>query len=56
VETKSRKTPVGALVLPLEVDSLQYLKVVVENEKKLPPSHPYAGEDAWIFIDEIVLK
>jgi hexosaminidase len=47
---------VGNVLVSFQADSTRYLKVVVENEKKLPPSHPYAGEDAWIFIDEIVLK
>jgi len=47
---------VGRIVLPIDSDSLRYMKVVVENYKKLPPSHPYAGENSWIFIDEIELR
>ncbi|MET2985076.1 FN3 associated domain-containing protein [Aureibaculum conchae] len=31
----------------------QYFKVIVENPKKLPKWHEAAGNDSWIFVDEI---
>lgn len=31
----------------------KYLKIVVKNPKKLPQEHPSAGNDAYIFLDEI---
>lgn len=34
----------------------KYVKVIAENFGKLPPSHISAGEDAYIFIDEIKIK
>lgn len=30
------------------------LKVIVENAQKLPKWHPSAGEDAWLFVDEVL--
>ena len=40
----------------LAVDTKGYteLKVVVENFGKLPEWHPAAGEDAWLFVDEVL--
>ena len=40
----------------IAVDTEDYteLKVVVENVQKLPSWHPSAGEDAWLFVDEIL--
>ena len=34
----------------------QYFKIIVSNPKKLPPSHPAAGDQPWIFVDEIMLQ
>ncbi|MDY7395574.1 c-type cytochrome domain-containing protein [Aureibaculum sp. 2210JD6-5] len=33
----------------------QFFKIIVENPKKLPSWHEGAGQDAWIFVDEIFL-
>ncbi len=33
----------------------QFLRVVVENFKKLPKWHEGAGTDAWLFVDEILI-
>ena len=33
----------------------QYLKVVIKNYGKVPKGHDAEGEDAWLFVDEIVL-
>ena len=34
----------------------QYLKIVVENFKTLPSWHEGAGTDAWLFVDEILIR
>ena len=34
----------------------RYVKVKANNVGKLPEEHPAAGSDAWIFIDEIIIK
>ena len=34
----------------------RYLKVVAESVKVNPPGYSAAGEDAWIFCDEIIIK
>lgn len=36
--------------------STRYLKVSAKNSGKLPPNHPAAGSDAWIFVDEIIIN
>ncbi|MCK9617423.1 MAG: glycoside hydrolase family 20 protein [Lentimicrobiaceae bacterium] len=42
----------------LETDGLQtrYLKIVVENNGKIPDGKPGAGYDAWLFVDEILVE
>ena len=35
---------------------VKYIKVYVESYKKLPDWHDYAGEDAWIMLDEISIR
>lgn len=37
----------------INVDGVKYIKVYVESYKVLPESHDYAGEKAWIMLDEI---
>ncbi|MGB1102136.1 MAG: family 20 glycosylhydrolase [Crocinitomicaceae bacterium] len=34
----------------------RYLRITIENYGKVPKGHDAEGEDAWLFIDEIVLK
>lgn len=40
----------------IDVKGVKYIKVKVDNVGKLPEWHPYAGENAWIMIDEITIK
>jgi hexosaminidase len=40
----------------IDVKGVKYIKVKVDNVGKLPEWHDYAGEDAWIMIDEISIK
>jgi hexosaminidase len=39
-----------------EEDSFRYLKLKVKNVGKVPEWHEASGSDAWIFIDEIIVK
>ena len=36
--------------------SARYIKVKAVSIKKCPDWHPGAGQDAWMFIDEIVVE
>lgn len=40
----------------VNVKNVKYIKVNVENYKILPEWHDYAGEKAWIMLDEITIK
>jgi hexosaminidase len=43
--------------IELKTDSpYRYLRVVIENFGKLPDNHAAAGTDAWIFVDEIIVR
>ena len=39
----------------VNVKGVKYIKVKVESYKTLPDWHDYAGEDAWIMLDEITI-
>jgi hypothetical protein len=39
----------------VNVKGVKYIKVKVESYKTLPEWHDYAGEDAWIMLDEITI-
>jgi len=36
--------------------SARYVKIVLENAGKIPSGNPGAGEDSWLFVDEIVVR
>ena len=40
----------------IDVKGVKYIKVKIDNIGKLPEWHDYAGENAWIMIDEITIK
>ena len=40
----------------INVKGVKYIKVYVESYKTLPEWHDYAGENAWIMLDEITIK
>ena len=40
----------------IDVKGVKYIKVKVDNVGQLPEWHDYAGENAWIMIDEITIK
>lgn len=41
---------------PIRKTNLRYLKVQAQPHRKIPDGFPAAGADAWMFVDEIVLK
>lgn len=44
------------VIVDFEGTQLVALKVHIENYKKLPSSHPNAGNDCWLFVDELILE
>ena len=42
--------------LDFETVQARYVKFVAENYGKLPHWHEAAGSDAWIFMDEIIVR
>ena len=40
----------------VNVKQAKFVRVKVENQGVLPESHPYAGEKAWIMVDEVVIE
>jgi hypothetical protein len=40
----------------INVKGVRFIKVYVESYKTLPEWHDYAGENAWIMLDEIIIK
>lgn len=43
-----------SFTVAVDTEGFTELKVVVENIGKLPSWHPAAGEDAWLFVDEVL--
>ena len=43
-------------IKPEKKESFRFLKLKVKNVGKVPHWHEAAGSDAWIFIDEIIVK
>ena len=48
------ETTKKSFTVSLSTNKITEFKVVVENINKLPKWHPAAGEDAWLFIDEVL--
>ncbi|MFN8117548.1 MAG: family 20 glycosylhydrolase [Bacteroidia bacterium] len=42
--------------LQLKLSQAKYIKVIAKNFGKIPSGKPGAGEDAWLFCDEIQIK
>ncbi|MBT4970615.1 MAG: hypothetical protein HOM80_16540, partial [Bacteroidetes bacterium] len=45
-------------VFKLEFDKIEarYIRLKATNIKKLPDWHEAAGSDAWLFVDEIIVR
>lgn len=57
VDPKKRGTFIHLLEVKIaEPEPVSYLRVKVKNLGKVPEWHEAAGSDAWIFIDEIIVK
>lgn len=41
---------------PINTANLRYLKLVAQPYSKIPDGYPGAGAQAWLFVDEIILK
>jgi hexosaminidase len=48
--------PKGYIQLKADARNVVSLKVVIESYQQLPSSHPYAGNDCWLFVDELVME
>ena len=44
------------IVVPDDVGPVRTIRVVARNHGALPDWHPGAGEDAWLFVDEVVVE
>ena len=40
----------------VKMKQMKYVRVWIESPKVLPSSHPYAGEKAWIMVDEVTIE
>ena len=56
VDPKQRGKFIQSLKIEGEAADFRYLKIIVKNLGKIPDWHEAAGSDAWIFIDEIIVK
>lgn len=46
----------GDIALAFEGNQIVAIKIVIENYKTLPANHDYAGEECWLFVDELVIE
>lgn len=53
VENVKRREAARAIV---NASGVKFIKVKVESHKTLPEWHDYAGENAWIMLDEIIIE
>lgn len=47
---------IGKIILETMDLRTKYLKIIVKNPQKLPSNHACAGNDAYIFLDEIIIE
>jgi hexosaminidase len=47
---------VNPYLITFDTFTARYIRIEAENYGKLPPSHEAAGQDAWLFIDEIIVE
>jgi len=47
---------VNPFILQFEEINTRYVRVQAENAGKLPAAHEAAGQDSWLFIDEIIVE
>ena len=56
VELKQRGKFIHTLKVENKSTHYGYLRITVKNIGKVPDWHEAAGSDAWIFMDEIIVK
>ena len=57
-DTPDSMVSLGRVEARVKVDEkdVRYIRVYVENQGELPSWHPYAGEKAWIMVDEVRIE
>lgn len=53
---EDEKVQIETLTIQSKVENVRFVKIIAENYGSLPQSHISAGENAYIFIDEITIK
>ena len=53
---KQNKSGINELKIDLKDVTARYLTIIIDNQGKCPKGHPGAGEKAWLFVDEIIIK
>lgn len=56
IDSIEKVNGIGKIILEPTDLHTQYLKIIVKNPKKLPSNHACAGNDAYIFLDEIIIE
>jgi hexosaminidase len=52
----SETKKIGHVDMEFEGKAIIAIKIQIENYKKLPKDHDYAGEESWLFIDELIIN
>jgi len=46
----------GFIEIPINTNDVVALKIKIESYQLLPEDHPYAGNECWLFVDELIVK
>jgi hexosaminidase len=46
----------GHIEIPVNTNDVVALKIKIESYQLLPDDHAYAGNECWMFVDEIIIK
>jgi len=52
----SESNKLGHVNMEFDAKETIAIKIQIENYKKLPKDHDYAGEESWLFIDELIIN
>ncbi|MBK7256961.1 MAG: discoidin domain-containing protein [Ignavibacteriae bacterium] len=55
-KSRDQETRVGRYTKPFQPVEARYVKVTARNPGTCPPNHPGKGSNAWIFLDEILVR
>jgi len=56
IDPKERGKFIDTYTAHFEKQQIRYVKIKTTNLKKVPIWHEAAGSDAWIFMDEIIVR